>query len=126
MSIARRSILVAGLGRYGPPSSASANIEKVQADSTKAREHGFDCSFMELNPEDVSTMLDMVKDKLKSEHWHGFVIGFGVRGRKEYTVLFEDVVNAAREITPATKLMFSTAPDGVFEAIQRAFPGSGE
>ena len=50
------------------------------------------------------------------------MIGYGIRGPKEYTVLFESVVNAAREIAPGAKLMFSTAPDGVFETIRRAFP----
>ena len=77
MSDARKSILVAGLGRYGPPAFSSANREKVQADMKKAREHGFDCSDLEVNPEEVSGTLEMVKDKLRGAHWDGFVIGFG-------------------------------------------------
>ena len=126
MSIARKSILVAGLGRYGPATSSSVNIEKAQADLSKAKMNGFDCSLSEVNPDDVSGTLAMVKETLRSKQWDGFVIGYGVRGLKEYTVLFEEIVNAAREITPGTKLIFSNAPDGVFEAIRRAFPDAIE
>ena len=122
MSIERKTILIAGLGRYGPSASASANKEKVQADIAKAREHGFECSDIECNPEDLSGTLEALKEKLRSQHWDGFNIGYGVRGLKQYTELFEGAINAAREITPGTKFMFSTSPDGVFEAIQRAFP----
>ena len=75
-----------------------------------------------LNPEDLIGTLDMVKQKLCSKPWDLFVIGYGVRGTKSYTPLFEGVANASREITPSMKLAFSTAPDDVYDSIMRIFP----
>lgn len=124
MSIARKSILVAGLGRFVPAGQfpSGQNVQRAEEDMKRASERGFDCTEIHLNPKDLTNTLDMVKETLRSKHWDGFVIGYGVRGMKEYTELFEGAVNASREITPGTKFMFSTAPDGIVEAIERVFP----
>ena len=125
MTTTRRSILVAGLGHFAPqgsfPGGDGKNVELVEADMKKAADYGFDCTMLHLNPENEGDSLNEVREKLGNQKWDGFVFGFGLRGRKEYTALFEAVVNASREISPRTRMLFSTAPDGVFESIQRAF-----
>ena len=65
MSIAQKSVLVAGLGRFGPSASASANREKVSADVKRAKDHGFDCSDVEVNPKDANGSLEMVKGNVE-------------------------------------------------------------
>ena len=43
-------------------------------------------------------------------------------GNKDYTPLFEDLVNTTGELSPKTKLLFATNHERIFEAIKRAFP----
>ena len=120
-----KTVLLAGLGRYGPPADASANLEKGQAELKRAHEAGYETSLLELNPDDVTGSLAALQEALRSKEYDAFLIGFGVRGKKEYTPLFEGVVNASREISPRMKLLFSTSPDAVFETILRGFGEGG-
>ena len=124
MTTARKNILLAGLGRFVPAGvfPNGKNKELAEIEMKKAGEHGFDCTNVDLNPEDVAWSLQTVRTLLETKKWDAFLVGYGVRGTQANTVLFEGAVNASREISPQTKLMFSTAPDTIFEAIQRAFP----
>lgn len=125
MNTKSKTILIAGLGRYGPAASASANISKVQADIRRANEAGYRTQDLELNPNDIAQSVSTVRKTLQSNSFDGFLVGFGVRGNKDFTPLFEDVVNASRETSPATKLLFGTAPDAVYETILRGFGKAG-
>lgn len=122
-SAARRTVLVAGLGKYAKVSySTDEIIRRVEVDVKQASEMGFDCTTTYINPEDPPTALETVKQALQEQKWDAFSIGYGIRGDLDHTGLFEQLVNASREISPQTKLLFSTAPDGIVEAIKRAYP----
>ena len=64
----------------------------------------------------------LVVEALRRKQWDGFKIGVEARSNKQYIQLLEGVVNAYRVSTLGTKLLFSTAPDAVYNAIPRAFP----
>ncbi|SMR59886.1 unnamed protein product [Zymoseptoria tritici ST99CH_3D1] len=129
---AAKRVLVAGLGRFiaadhaAQFGSAQANRASITANLEKARQHGFEPSAVELNPNDPAASLKELRELLVGTHFDGFTIGFGIRGKKEFTELFEDVVNLSRELSPKTKLGFSVAPDAVFETLLRMFPEMGE
>ena len=120
-----KTILLSGLGRYGPQEDVTTNFEKAQAEIQRAHSAGYETTLLELNPNDEAGTLATVTEMLTERHFDGFLIGFGLRAKKEYTPLFEAVVNASREVSPGTKLLFSTAPDAVWEAIVRAFGEGG-
>lgn len=135
MSTAKRlTILSTGIGR--PPAAAEGkgfsypedlyakNKALLDADIDRARQIGYDVQTMDLNPNpaQLHETLEQLKEKLRSQHWDGFGIGFGVRANKDFTPLFEGAVNACREITPSTRMMFACAPDDVVGGILRAFP----
>ena len=119
----RHAILVAGLGPYAnePDMTGGQIVELVKADLKRAADEGFDCTPIYLNPADLHGTLHTVRQTLKEQPWDGVSIGFGVRGSVEFTELFEGAVNAVREIRPEAKMMFATAPDGIFDAIMRIF-----
>jgi hypothetical protein len=48
--------------------------------------------------------------------------GFGIRGTKQFTPLFEKLVNTISEKSPQSKLLFNIAPDNTLEAVRRWFP----
>jgi hypothetical protein len=48
--------------------------------------------------------------------------GFGIRSTKEFTPLFERLVNTIHTASPASKLLFNTSPDGTLDAVIRHFP----
>jgi hypothetical protein len=123
-----KTILVAGLGRFitsiDPEGAAQLgdNRQLLLDNLSKARSHGFDPSPLEVNPNDAANSLEDLRELLQSKQWDGFIIGYGIRGKKEFTDLFEDLVNLSREVSPTTKLGFSVAPDAVFETMRRMFP----
>ena len=125
----RKAILVAGLGRYAkaaPSETAKfGNTDEVArkiADNVeKAREAGFDCTVVEMNPNDQVATIELLKRELEAHHWDGFSIGSGIRGNMTYSELFEVAVNASREISSETRLLFPTGPDKIYEAISRGF-----
>lgn len=56
---------------------------------------------------------------LKSKKYAAISIGFGVRGNKDLTPLFEKLVNACIEHQPEVKLGFALLPTAVVEACAR-------
>ena len=119
MSGRGKTILIAGLGRFTAAPVVNTVVEKVQAGLKQAQEAGYDTMMLELNPEDPKGSLESVREMLKSKNFDGLLIGYGLRAMKENTVLFEDVVNCARELRPEMKLLFATAPDRMLETLER-------
>lgn len=122
-SSAPKTILSIGLG----PAHALSKLEgdqiknDLQAQVEEARELGFEVTILFPDTKDPNVIEDL-RQKLRSQHFDGVSIGFGVRGNIELTDLFEKLVNAViEEVKPAPKMMFSTRPSGVVEAIQRVF-----
>ncbi|KKY17290.1 hypothetical protein UCDDS831_g06458 [Diplodia seriata] len=61
--------------------------------------------------------------------WDGITIGWGLRGHADMTVVFERVVNLAKEASPSSKLIFSGPASDHFGAVKRNWPylkGKGE
>ena len=119
MSGSGKTVLIAGLGRFTAAPVVNTIIEKIQAGLKQAQEAGYDTTMLELNPGDPKGSLESVRQTLKSKNFDGLLIGYGLRGMKENTLLFEDVVNCARELRPGTKLLFATSPDGILETLER-------
>lgn len=67
----------------------------------------------------ADSCVDELRQTLQSKNFDAFVIGYGLRGMKDYTVVFEEIMNCARETRPKMKLLFSTRPDGLMEALER-------
>lgn len=95
MSTPNKTILVVGLGRFGPPNTVNDARAKVQSQLQKAREAGYDTTELQLDPENKAESLEAVREALKLKSFDAMVIGYGLRGFKENTVLFEEVVNVA-------------------------------
>jgi hypothetical protein len=131
--IGPKTILVAGLGRFlasaapegapGVTGTAQANRQAVNDNLEKARQNGFDPTDIEVNPDEAANSLNSLRALLQSKHFDGFIIGFGIRGNKKFTDLFESLVNTSREVSPTTRLGFSIAPGAVYETMVRMFPG---
>ena len=73
------------------------------------------------DPDTFPVALQEIKEILRSKHWDGLIIGFGLRGWPKYTEFFEDLVNATIEITPRSRLCFNSTPDDLYETIVRNF-----
>jgi len=61
-------------------------------------------------------------DALKSREWDAVIIGFGVRGDKQYTEFFEWLVNEIRTQVPGAKLGFNSSPESTMESAKRLVP----
>ena len=118
-----RHILIAGLGKHAPARVHTVAlddiIQKFQAEMEKVHKAGYTTSELQLDPEDVAGSVEMIRASSEETAFDAFVIGYGLRGMKEFTVLFEGIVNCARVTRPEMKLVFTTRPDGVMEALER-------
>ncbi|KAK3074634.1 hypothetical protein LTR53_002779 [Teratosphaeriaceae sp. CCFEE 6253] len=129
MATPRRQILTATFGPYVklyPAVIASYGGEEkiaamIQASIQQANDAGFDVDNFAVNPADPGDSIQRLEDKLRSRHFDGLLIGWGIRGNQEYTPLFEAVVHAAKEVTPRTKMLFGNAPDDLYNTLQRNF-----
>lgn len=131
MVTARHTILTCGLGRFvgkHPGAAGAGNLtadeihKAVEASHSEAASLGFDCESFDVDPENPADTVRELKERLATKKWDGVSIGFGIRGKAEYTKLFEDAVNAVRETAPGAKMMFSVGPMRIVEAIKRTFP----
>lgn len=107
-----------------PPSTASFSEEKaasvrahIQQNLDTIKEAGYDVEVVFADVRGASHMIT----SLEGKKWDGIVIGFGVRGNPEMTVLFEEIVDAVRKHAPQAKLMFNSSPETSLDAIKRHF-----
>ncbi|EMC97182.1 hypothetical protein BAUCODRAFT_32921 [Baudoinia panamericana UAMH 10762] len=130
MASTRKAILTATFGQYVKDDPAALarfggedKIKQMVAASVKqANDAGFDISNIALNPKDLQDSIERLAATLKDKQWDGFLIGFGIRGGKEHTPLFEAAVNTAQEVAPRTRMLFGNAPDDLYNTLQRNFP----
>lgn len=122
-----RNVLIAGLGRFikADPQGAEKfgpqhkNIQLLQENMAKAKADGFEPANIDLDPQDVEDSLGRLETELKRQTWDLFIIGYGIRGNKDFTELFEKVVNLAIAVQPTIKFGFSQAPGEVYETMRR-------
>lgn len=132
MASGPKYILSAGLGRFAAldpnarahfgPDAGAKTKEMLASSISKARAAGFEVIGEDVNPQDPEDTIKRFVDQLQSRKWVGLNVGYGVRGHKEHTALFEKLLNTAWEVQPGIKIMFSNGPDEVITAIQRSFP----
>jgi hypothetical protein len=111
---------VRGLGTWTPKEAEKL----INVEIEKAAKAGFDLEIYAIqlgNPE--KSTLDELEQILQKRKWEGVAFGFGIRGDRDNTPLFEKMVNAALEIvSPTPKLAFPVLPDMIVEAFERVLP----
>lgn len=95
----------------------------VELENEKAAQAGFDLEWYSINLEaSEAQTLDEVKQVLQKRKWEGVGFGFGIRGDRDRTPLFEKVINMAIEqVHPSPKIAFPVLPDKIVEAFERVF-----
>ena len=99
-------------------------------DANRVRAAGQDANkrLMELGYEVQSCLIDLgetaesvVSDILSKEKFDCIMIGFGIRGLPQHTVLFEKIINTIHQKAPpsSTKICFNTNPNDTVEAVLR-------
>lgn len=127
-SATMKRVLVVGLAGKSPGSSAkpSEGLPKggfrkmLQNTIAEAQKHGLELEMIQVKPSAFQSGLHDLKLRLESKP-DGLLVGNGIRGTADYTVFFEDLVNASREITPSTRLAFNTSPSDILECCFRNF-----
>ncbi|KAK9900849.1 hypothetical protein P389DRAFT_193098 [Cystobasidium minutum MCA 4210] len=67
--------------------------------------------------------LDELVTRLKEKHWHGLIIGMGVRASPQLTPYLEEIIETTHNVSPKTKILFNTSPKDNLDAIKRCkFP----
>ncbi|KAK4552126.1 hypothetical protein LTR86_010662 [Recurvomyces mirabilis] len=112
-----------GQARFGPNAGDKA-LELLATSIAKAREAGFEILAEDMNPQDIEDSLRRFERRLMEREWVAVNFGYGVRGVKENTVLFERLLGVLRLRRPGVRVMFSNGPDEVVEAVRRNFPES--
>lgn len=116
-----KAILV--IGQKEGPEYDAATIGHFAAEETaKCNKAGFDVEvliFDAQGPHEVS--LSIIRKSLGARKWDGVVIGFGVRGDRALTVLFEDTINVCVGEFGITQFGFNSSPGDTAEAVVRAF-----
>jgi hypothetical protein len=83
---------------------------------------------MELGYEAQSCLVDLgetaesvLSDILSKEKFDCIMIGFGIRGLPQHTILFEKIINTIHQNAPpsSTKICFNTNPSDTVEAVLR-------
>ncbi|KAK5309333.1 hypothetical protein LTR70_010389, partial [Exophiala xenobiotica] len=106
-----------------PPKEAETLIKTEIDKATKA---GFSLELYQMQLEQPEKqILDELAEHLQQQKWDAVAFGFGIRGDREQTPLFEKVVNMAVEnVRPTPRLAFPVLPDKIVEAFERVFPES--
>jgi len=122
--MSRPLIVAAGLPPGHPKVENSGyDPETIRAGIVKSRqliaEAGYDLQGFFPTPEGgIAQFVEYLKEHKPA----GVVIGYGVRGSRELSYFFEDLVNAVVENAPGAKLMFNVNPESTVEHIKRLIP----
>lgn len=136
-----KSVLLVGGGGQKPPSDGPAlpsSAESIKSPAglkqaldtmiSEAAEIGCEVRVIQLPNLDLQQQAiwaQEVRTVLASQKWDGFIIGNGIRGTPSLTILFEQLINMAREVAPHTQLGFNTHPLDVIDVLRRMFPETG-
>lgn len=119
----RKSVLALGL--KGPVAGAAITAQDVQArvaaEVKRLDAVGFELVPHVMEPGDGNALGD-VRKLLQGSRWDGVSIGYGLRANKEFTALFEALVNMVFECCGAgTQMLFALGKIG--QAVERRFLG---
>jgi hypothetical protein len=101
---------------HAVPAGLRSNI-RGQIAAAKAA--GFEMDMLAVKPSQIEADLKLIRGRLEKEQPELLIIGFGIRGSAEYTVLLESLIGACREASPETKIGFNTNFDGNLEVCER-------
>jgi hypothetical protein len=134
MNAQPKSILTISLAKYLHGVDIAVGIAKDwNSKATPEQQSSFDNLGFNLDPTDVEGTLADLKSRLQERNWDGVIVGWCTRGNKQFTVLFEKIVNElAREVVrreknglvegdAGLKLMFCDGPDDLVKTTLRAF-----
>ena len=127
---------ILGLGIAGDDSIPDHVIKRVlDKQIADARASGFNLHFLLFkstgtesgdpkakitNPDAIAAQLDELRGLLKSRHWDGYMLGFGLRGNHALTEGFEEALNLCVELGRGeAKFAFNVSPDTTVESIVR-------
>jgi hypothetical protein len=66
------------------------------------------------------TAESVVSDTLSREKFDCIMVGFGIRGLPQHTILFEKIINTVHQkAPPSSKICFNTNPSDTVEAVLR-------
>lgn len=74
----------------------------------------------DMNNEPIA--MENLKQELHQRDWDGVLIGWCIRGKVQYSILFENIIHLCRDLPEKTKIMFCTGPDDLVESTLRNFP----
>jgi hypothetical protein len=123
----KKKVLLIGID---PKLIDSSMFTNTGWDANRVRAAGQDANkrLMELGYEVQSCLVDLgetaeniVSDILSKEKFDCIMIGFGIRGLPQHTVLFEKIINTIHQNAPpsSTKICFNTNPSDTVEAVLR-------
>ena len=129
-----KTILAVSLARYLVGEDITDVIEKDWSlKATPQQQRAFDNQGFNLDPTNVEGTLEALKARLEMKPLDGVIVGWCTRGHKEFTVLFERVVNlVTKEIVRreqqalpeggnGLELMFCEGPDDLVNTTLRTF-----
>lgn len=112
---------ILGIGLTLTPGTDVFHIE-----AEKAASQGFELATYEADVKALSEdeILKRLSEKLKEREYAAVTIGFGVRGKKELTGLFEKMVNLCIVEGKGAKLGFAITPNDIVDAAGRVLGGN--
>jgi hypothetical protein len=128
MTKKKKEVLLIGID---PKLIDSSMFTNTGWDANRVRAAGQDANkrLMELGYEVQSCLVDLgetaknvVSDILSKEKFDCIMIGFGIRGLPQHTVLFEKIINTIHQKAPppsSTKICFNTNPADTVETVLR-------
>jgi hypothetical protein len=125
MTKKKKKVLLIGID----PKLIDSSLATTGWDTNRVRAAAQDINkrLMELGYEVQSCLVDpketnegIVSDMLSKEKFDCIMIGFGIRGLPQHTVLFEKIINTIHQNVPpssSTKICFNTNPSDTVEAV---------
>ena len=131
-TVARKSILVVGLGELPDKSHTTSDTAIRQGGSTERIRASveemasspdirkdFVVEVVFVSPNEVPQGIKEYRQSLSARTWDGVIIGFGIRGVPEFTRYFEDLVNVTREVAPQARFGFTESPNDMKPCVLR-------
>ena len=123
----KKKVLLIGIDPKLIDFSKSSTTTGWDANRVQATGQDANKRLMELGYEVQSCLVDLgetaesvVSDILSREKFDCIMIGFGIRGLPQHTVLFEKIINTIHQkAPPSAKICFNSNPSDTVEAVLR-------
>lgn len=110
------AIGVRGLANWTPQESQKLISTEIEKGTTA----GLELELHQVNLQDSEEQtLKELEQSLLKRNWEAIAFGYGLRGDRDRTPLFEKIVNVAVQRVPNAKIAFPILPDKIVEAFER-------